>query len=81
MKKKILALAFVAAMIIFGTKLYAESRQWSICTTETINCFNQKLQPAGSHMVMACGDTWAEWGEMLDEYAEMFCGHSAWGLH
>jgi len=68
-------------MTATSIKLGAESRQWTICTTETINCFDHQLAPAGSHTVMLCGDNWKEWGQMADDWAHILCGHGAWGIH
>ncbi|HSV75915.1 MAG TPA: hypothetical protein VLH37_02680 [Bacteroidales bacterium] len=80
MKMKVLSFALALAMTTLSLNLGAGSRQWSICTQETINCFNENLEPVGGAMVMACGDTWQEWRAMMNDYAEIFCGHSAWGF-
>jgi len=78
MKKKILTLGLFVALLFISVGL---KEQWEICTTETINCWTQQMEPAGSHLVMACGDDWQGWGDMLDDWSNILCGHGAWGLH
>lgn len=79
MKRKILSLVF-AALMLMAVSVYG----YEICTTENIHCYTvagpNTLQHAGSHTVMACGDTWAEWADNLDDWSEILCGHGAWGI-
>ncbi len=66
MKKKILALAFVAAMTM-GLAKTAGSNDW-MCDTFTLLCNGEPM-----HTIMACGETPYEIQLMIYEWQSILC--------
>ncbi|MBW6499101.1 MAG: hypothetical protein K0B09_11975 [Bacteroidales bacterium] len=71
MKRKILALAFVAAMTLGLAKTASSDNSWQ-CFTISWYCFPWFGEGPGFSAYI-CGDTWEEQISMLEFYIEELC--------